>query len=293
MILSMTGYGEAQACENGLSYRVEIRSVNNRYFKAAIKLPEHLQRFEGEFDKLLRSHLGRGSVTYSLRIKGDEAPVASEINTAVLSHYVKRLEETAAKHPTARIDLAGLLEFPGVCEPVEMDDAVVRGQVEMAKALTSEAAERLIEMRAAEGKALLRDLEEQCAEIRARVAEISRRAPRVVEDYHNKLRVRVQQLLDSASANLDREALAREVAVFAERCDVNEELARLSSHLDQFAELCASPEEAGRKLDFLTQEMLREANTIGGKANDAEIARHVVEVKAAIDRIKEQVQNVE
>ncbi len=293
MILSMTGFGEAQACEDAVSYRAEIRSVNNRYFKASIKLPDHLQRYEMEIEKLLRAKLGRGSISYSLRLKGDNAPTAFEINEAGLQRYVSRLEQIAAGSKSAQIDLASLLELPGICEPIEMDPDLLARQFAVASRLTDEAIARLVEMRRVEGQALEKDLALHCREIRTRVASIAERAPLVVEEYHKKLRQRVSQLMESANLSLDQDALVREVAVFAERCDVNEEISRLLSHLDQFAELCASKEEAGRKLDFLAQEMLREANTIGSKASDSLIARHVVEVKAAIDRIKEQVQNVE
>lgn len=293
MILSMTGFGEAQACEGGVSYRAEIRSVNNRYFKASIKLPDHLQRYEVEIDKLLRAKLGRGSISYSLRVRDDNAPTAFEINETGLRRYVARLEQVAAGHKTAQIDLASLLELPGICEPVEMDESVLAAQLKIATTLTNDAIKKLVDMRRVEGQALEKDLAQHCSLIRDRVAQVAERAPSVVEEYHKKLRHRVSQLMEAANLTLDQDALVREVAIFAERCDVNEEISRLLSHLDQFAELCASKEEAGRKLDFLAQEMLREANTIGSKASDAQIARHVVEVKAAIDRIKEQVQNVE
>lgn len=293
MILSMTGFGAAEACEGGVSYRVEIRSVNNRYFKSAIKLPEHLQRFEGDVDRLLRSRLGRGSVAFALRLRDDNSPTSVRINPAALKKYVETLETVAASHPSASIDLAVLLEYPGVCEPVEMDEAVLTAQFRIVERLTTEAMDKLISMRQVEGQALERDLAEQCTTIRDRLSQIADRAPSVVEEYHKRLRTRVQQLLETVSVELDQESLIREVAIFAERCDVNEELSRLASHLDQFAELCASPEEAGRKLDFLAQEMLREANTIGSKASDGQVSRHVVEIKAAIDRLKEQVQNIE
>lgn len=293
MISSMTGFGAAECCENGVSYRVEIRSVNNRYFKASTKLPEHLQRFEGEIDKQLRGRMGRGSISYTLKVKDENAPTSVEVNKAALGRYVSVLAQVAAEHKLASIDLAGLLDFPGVCEPVEMNDDLLAAQLKIVQRLTNEAIDRLLTMRRTEGEALERDLAEQCAGIRDRIAQVAERSPLVVDEYHKRLRVRVQQLMETSSVELDHDALVREVAIFAERCDVNEELSRLASHLDQFAELCAAPEETGRKLDFLAQEMLREANTIGSKASDAQVSRHVVEIKAAIDRIKEQVQNVE
>jgi uncharacterized protein (TIGR00255 family) len=293
MILSMTGFGEARATVESVSYRVEIRTVNNRYFKPSLRLPEQFVRYEAEVDRQLRSKLGRGSVFFTLRVEDENATTAYEINRAALSKYVSRLREVAGNEPTARIDLAGLLAIPGVCQPPDIDELTLTAQFKIALGITAQAIERLIEMRRAEGAALLRDLDAQCAEIRTRLGLVEVRAPVVVEDYAKKLRTRVQQLLNESNVELEKDALAREVAIYAERCDINEEISRVRSHLDQFETLCQGPEEAGRKLDFLAQELLRETNTIGSKANDAEIAGHVVAIKAAIDRIKEQVQNVE
>jgi len=293
MIHSMTGFGEAQATEEGVRYRVEVRSVNNRYFKASIKLPEELQALETEVDKLLRSRLGRGSITFVLRIKDETPAAACDINASVLATYLRKLQAVAAEQGVGQIALAGLLDAPGVCQSPELDPALLESRFELVKRRTEEAIDRLIDMRRAEGEALLRDMEAQCAAVRQGLDEIQRRGPSVVSEYRRKLHSRVQQLLDGGSIELDADAITREVAVFADRCDINEEVSRVLSHLDQFASMCAAPEETGRKLDFLAQEMLREANTIGSKANDAEITRHVVGIKAAIDRIKEQVQNVE
>ena len=293
MIHSMTGYGDAQAAENGITYRVEIRSLNNRYFKASIKLPEQLQLFETEVDKLLRNKLGRGSVTYSLRTKDETPASAYSINKAALAHYVTQLREAAGGDGSMKIDMAPLLELPGVCQPPDLDESMRATQWASIERLTLQAIDRLSRMRENEGRALLVDLMAQLDVIRRGLTEVQARSPRVVADYHAKLKSRVQELLASAKIKIDEDMLAREVAIFADRCDVNEEIARLASHLQQFDSLAKAPEEAGRKLEFLTQEMLREANTIGSKANDVEIARHIVEIKASIDRIKEQVQNVE
>jgi uncharacterized protein (TIGR00255 family) len=293
MILSMTGYGDAEVQADGVRYHVEIRSVNNRYFKSAIKAPEQFQPLEVDIDRLLRAKLGRGSVTFVLRIKDENAATACEINAAVLARYISRLEEVAQGRSTTRIDLASLLDAPGVCEPPETDKDLLARHFKAIERATNLAIDRMVEMRRAEGGALLRDLRTQCDVIRGRLGDISRRSPTVVEDYGKRLHARIQQMIAESSVELEHDALVREVAIFAERCDVNEEVSRIASHLDQFTELCDGSEEAGRKLDFLAQEMLREANTVGSKASDAEIARHVVEIKAAIDRIKEQVQNVE
>ena len=148
-------------------------------------------------------------------------------------------------------------------------------------------------MRQREGQALFNDLMKHAKVIQQSLGEISKRAPFVIDDYHKRLLQRVNQLMSKAELQVSQQDLLREVAVFAERADISEEIQRLTTHLDSFEQSCRSGEHAGRKLDFITQEMLREANTIASKANDADIARHIVEIKGSIDRLKEQVQNVE
>lgn len=296
MILSMTGYGDARTTEDGVSYRVEIRCVNNRYFKASIKMPEQFQRFEADVDRLLRTRLVRGSITFSLRIADESPAAACRINTVLLDEYARQITAVCAKYGEARIDFSRLLDAPGVLQEPEIDESRLAAQFKIIESLAHRAMDSVIAMRRTEGEAISRDILERCAVLRSLVAAVQKRTPSVVGEYQKRLQTRVQQLLDGlegVNIELHEDALAREVAIFAERCDVNEELSRLASHLDQFASLCVAPEEAGRKLDFLAQELLREANTIGSKSNDSDIARHVVEMKAAIDRIKEQVQNVE
>lgn len=292
MIQSMTGFGAADGQDGDVGYRVEIRSVNNRYFKSAIKLPESLQQFESEIDKLLRSRLGRGSVNYTLWVRDNSPAAAYGINAAALRRYIDQLAAAASGLESIRIDLSAMLEWPGVCQPPELDEARQTAQLAMIRRITEEAIGRLLKMREAEGAALLADLKSQCQTIRRQLEEVRARSPGVVVEYQARLQSRVRELLAGTNVKLSEDDLVREVSIFAERCDVNEEISRLSSHLAQFLELCDSPEDTGRRLDFLAQELLREANTIGSKANDAQIARQIVDIKAAIDRIKEQVQNV-
>jgi uncharacterized protein (TIGR00255 family) len=292
MILSMTGYGEAQCHVADVSYVLEVRSVNNRYFKSSIKLPEQMAVFEPAVEKQLRGLLARGSVTYTLRTRNTSADAAQEINVAALRRYLEQLEAVPTNGPV-RIDLASVLALPGVCQPPEIDEARREAELAIITRITDEAVGRLIEMRRAEGQALREDLLTHCGVVREHLEAISQYAPDVRTEYHQRLLQRANELLNDVKLQLELDDVRREVAVYAERCDINEEIARLGSHLDQFAKLCDSREKAGRKLDFLAQEMLREANTIGSKANDSRIAHHVVEIKGAIDRLKEQVQNVE
>lgn len=292
MILSMTGYGEVQHAEDGLSYVLELRSVNNRYFKASIKLPDSLSVFESEVEKLLRTRLSRGSVVYNLRLRDTRAEAAQEINVAAVKSYIRQLGSFSSDIPV-QIDLATILALPGVCQPPGLDEAERERQWKALESMTLKAMDLLIEMRRIEGKALRDDLINQCTQIRKHLAAIAERAPIVLQEYHQRLLNRANELLQESKLQLQLDDVKREVALYAERCDINEEIARLSSHLEQFERLCDSRELAGRKLDFLAQELLRETNTIGSKANDATIAQHIVEIKGAIDRLKEQVQNVE
>ena len=294
MIRSMTGYGEAHHAQDGVSYVLEIRSLNNRYFKSNIKLPENLRYLEPELEKFLRGKIQRGSVSYVLRVRNSSAAAAYEINQAALEQYLKQIHGASfpgGLNPT--VDLGSLLSLPGVCDQPEQDETAREQVWEIAKSLTEKALDSLLEMRRIEGEALKNDLVGNCNNIREQAVKVAALAPQVVTEYQDKLRERVSSLLSDAKLELDKDALLREVAIYADRCDINEEISRLTCHLDQFEKMCDSPELAGRRLDFLAQEMLREANTIGSKSNHAEIARSVVEIKSCIDRLKEQVQNVE
>ena len=293
MISSMTGYGEAQRSEEGHQYVLEIRSVNNRYFKASIKLPELFQYLEADIEKLLRTRLARGSLALALRLRNQTAGAAYEVNSRVLACYAKGLLAALPEGANATLDLATLATLPGVCQSPELDESFRAKQASIVRELTSQALDHLIDMRHREGQSLYEDLVEHCAAVRTQLILVEKRAPVVLTEYHERLTSRVQMLIGNGRFDLDKDALAREVALYAERCDIAEEVVRLRAHLDHFMEICRTGEAVGRKLDFLAQEMLREANTIGSKSNDAQIGRAVVELKSIIDRIKEQVQNAE
>jgi len=290
----MTGYGESRGEVGGATYTVEIRAVNNRYFKTSIRLPETAAFLEGDIDKLLRKNLLRGTITYVLRLKDVPANLLFDIDEAALRVVMEKLDKVVSSAGIrCPIDIGGVLNLPGVVQPVLPDEETAEEVKRMVLSITQEAIDQLKEMRAAEGAALSADLESHCDAIKQNLERIRARAGTVLEDYQRKLKKRVDELLADAKLKLDEETLAREVAVFAERSDISEEIARLGSHLEQFAGSCRTDRQAGRRLDFISQEMLREANTIASKASDSEIARCVVDVKCRIDRIKEQVQNVE
>lgn len=294
MIQSMTGYGAAQHVVDGVSYALEIRSLNNRYLKLSIKLPDQLQFLESEVDKRVRSRLARGSITYTLRVRSETDVNSAPINVDAVQRYVDQMMRIRLPEGVkATIDLAALAGLQGVCEPPDLDSEARRQQLEVVTDLTNHAVDTLIAMRKEEGQAAHGELLICCDAIRKHLAAITEYAPRVVEEYHERLKSRVAMLMQAGGFELEAEGLMREVAIYAERCDISEEIARLGSHLDQFVTLCDRGDKVGRTLDFVSQEMLREANTIASKSNDAAIARNVVEIKGLIDRLKEQVQNVE
>jgi uncharacterized protein (TIGR00255 family) len=293
MIVSMTGFGDATVQKDGTHYSVEIRSLNNRYFKPTIKLPENISGLEPELESMLREKLGRGSITCILKMRQDSAEAAYHINVPALNAYLAQLREVKGLDGIVSIDLASLVQLPGVCQEPRDETDEIEKHSSTVRALTKAAITKLNAMRDREGQALFNELMKQTGTITVSLAEIQKRAPAVIEDYHNRLQQRVNQLLSKAELRVSEPDLIKEVAVFAERADIAEEIQRLTSHLSAFEEACRKDEHAGRKLDFITQEMLREANTIASKANDAGIAKCVVEIKSAIDRLKEQVQNVE
>lgn len=293
MIRSMTGFGEALLEDDGHEFHVEIRSVNNRYFKAAIRIPEEYSFLESAIEQSLRQQLARGSITYRLSVRDLTGAAAQDLNVAALRRYLEQLESVRDGASHRVIDLAALAVLPGVCQPRAENEEQREKRAALILKMTESAAGRLLEMRSAEGRALMADLSTQLSSMRVNVAAVRELAPQVVESYRQRLTSRVSELMADRGVSFGAEDLLKEVAIFAERSDVNEELSRLESHVEQFDTAMSGAEAPGRKLDFITQELLREANTIGSKAGDARIARLVIELKGAIDRIKEQVQNVE
>jgi len=298
MLHSMTGFGDAQYEENGLSFLVEVKSLNNRFLKTTVKLPDSLAFAEPEVDRIIREYLYRGSITFVLHMRQTEEGGVSDVNQSALQSYISSLEQILTLHgvdSSLNIDLATLMQLPGVCQPRTYSKDEHIQILEILTKLTREALKRLQAMRAEEGKGILEDLEKQCRVIRENLDQLSGLTDGVVDHYRKRIEQRVNELLADVNLKMDEQMLSKEVALFAERCDINEEISRLGSHLIQFSDVCHSNnrEQTGRRLDFLTQELLREANTIASKANDSKISQHVVEIKVAIDRLREQVQNIE
>lgn len=297
MIHSMTGFGEASAGANGIGFSLELRSLNNKFFKLSCRLPEELSGLEAELEQALRKGVARGSFVLTMKLKVDDERAASGINENVLLTYLGHLETVRSKvhDQSVQIDLTQLLALPGVLQPAVDAEKIIEEARPVVLGLLDEALSKLKQMRIVEGVSLAEDLSKQLDVIMDRLGVIQTRAPHVVDEYHEKLSKRVEELLAKAELKVSEPDLLKEVAIFADRADISEEITRLGGHVDQFREVLAAEadEPAGRTLDFLAQEMLRESNTIGSKCNDAQISRCVVELKSAIDRIKEQVQNVE
>ena len=293
MLLSMTGYGESRHQKDGASVAVEIRTINSRYFKLNIRSGDGLAGIESPIEQLVRAHIKRGTIQINLRLDRRRNPDDYQLNADVLASYRQQLDRicTSWELPDA-VSLERLLDLPGVV------DENLAGEVEsddwpLIESALHAALENLDNMRKSEGQAMATDLHENVQLIAAQLDAIQQRAPVVAENYRARLKDRIEKHLEQFQVSLDPADLIREVSIFAERSDISEEIVRLRSHLEQFETIMQASESSGRKLDFLTQEMFRETNTIGSKANDVEIPRHVIEIKAAIERIREMVQNVE
>lgn len=296
MIRSMTGFGEASAEVEGIHYFVEVRSLNSKFFKAVIRLPEALQALEAEMETALRNRLARGTITVTASCTDTSEAAAYEINHLALERYIEQIKKARPfASGEARIELGALLSLPGVLQPPADEEARLQRARRAMFPLLERACGSLVGMRESEGRLLREELLRQRDLIQVRLGEIGGKAPEVVAVYQARLKARIEALLQEAGVRVETVDLIREIAAYAERTDIAEELSRLSGHMEQFSQLLSTGAErpVGRTLDFLTQEMLREANTIASKSPDADISRWIVEVKGAIDRIKEQVQNVE
>jgi uncharacterized protein (TIGR00255 family) len=290
----MTGHGEAHRHEDGLSIAVEVRTVNNRYFKLSLRITEGYNPLEPHLEALVRQHVRRGTVQVNLRI--DREPKADDyrLNEAVLAGYLQQLESVLGGPVTREgTHLVPLLALPGVIKEPTAEYETIEAQWPRIEAVLSEALGRLTQMRVEEGRSMGADLASNARTIAGELAHVEARAPQVALAYRSRLTERLNKLLADVGVRIETADVVREVGVFAERSDISEEIVRLKSHLEQFDAVMASEESQGRKLEFLIQEMFRETNTIGSKANDAEIARHVIEIKTAIERMREMIQNVE
>jgi uncharacterized protein (TIGR00255 family) len=296
VLSSMTGYGEASFEGDGLTVAIELRAVNNRYLKVSLRAAEPYNLLEPEFEKVIRKVVRRGTVQIHLRCQRKFAPQDFQVNVVALRGYLTQVRSIAEEFglPDRGQALLGqVLALPGVVPEPASAGFSLEAEWPVVERVLGQAIAKLQAMRAEEGRAMARELLSLRDHIGSELGHIRDLAPQVSVAFRDRLLERVRGLLTELDVQIDRTDLIKEVSVFAERSDIAEEVVRLASHLVQFQEVVNEPESAGRKLEFLTQEMVREANTIGSKASDVGISRHVVEIKAALERIRELVQNVE
>lgn len=292
MANSMTGYGRAQQLIDGRDITVEMKSVNHRFFEFSPRISRSYAYLEDNLKSLVYSKISRGKIDLSLTVltvDGSSAKV--EINHALAGSYLQALrglgEGLGLKDD---VTLTGLARFNDIfiVRKAEDDEDAVWDAVSKVAGL---ALEKFVEMRAAEGEKLKADILSRLASIENYVREVEALSPKTVEDYRARLTAKITEVLEQKQ--LDESRILTEAAIFAEKIAVAEETVRLKSHIEQFRKILAKGDAVGRKLDFLVQELNREANTIGSKAQDIEIARIVVEIKSDIEKIREQIQNIE
>jgi|1185.fasta_scaffold02145_2 uncharacterized protein (TIGR00255 family) len=291
MISSMTGFGAADGTVGDARASVEIRTVNHRFFSPNLKLPSAFARWEGEIREILRQKVARGHVTLTARVDRPAAS-GSVIDEVRLAQYATALKDLQKKHGLGgEVDLATVLRLPDVVTtPSEEMDASAG---EALSAIVAKAADNLLTMRRSEGALLAAFLLERVAAVESRLARIESRAPVRLKEQHERVKRTVSDLIGAAGA--DPQRIAQEIAILADKLDVAEELDRFRAHLAAFRETSQSKtaDPVGKRLGFILQEMVREANTVGSKANDAQIQEDVIAIKEELERIREQVENLE
>lgn len=294
MIKSMTGFGRSEYSDGKRSVTAEVRSVNHRYCDVSVKMPRRYSFAEEKIKSAVKSILSRGKIDVSITVVNlTEDDVTVKLNTSVAGQYKESLQELKDQFDLeGDISLqliAGLPDVMKTVPEIEDEDALT----EALKIPVTEAVKKLDEMRAVEGEKLKEDLLRRGETIKEYTGKIKERAPEVVKEHKEKMEERINQLLDK-NIEIPEEKLAVEVAVFADKCDITEELVRLDSHMDQMKKILDEGKKAvGKRLDFLVQEMNREANTIGSKANDLDITNYMLSIKSEVEKIREQVQNIE
>jgi len=285
----MTGFGEARGEDSAGAVVVEIRSVNNRHLKISTRISDPYGAMEPELEQLVRGRVRRGTVQVSARIERPRRAEDYRLNLVALTSYREQLQQIAAEP----IDPASLLVLPGVVEELKQAAPDVAEEWPSIARVVVAALDNFDASRTREGAAMAVELRTLAEGVRAELGRIAERSPLLVQAHQKRLTERIQALVREHEITVEPNDLIREVAILADRSDVSEEIVRLRAHLDQYEEILRADESGGRKLEFVVQEMGREINTIGSKSNDVEISRSVVEIKGALEKIRELVQNVE
>lgn len=292
MIKSMTGFGRVQQTVNQMSVTVEIKSVNHRYFEFSARVPRGYGFLEEKLKTFFNKGISRGKVDCFVQIENlEDEDVTVDVNHSLAKGYVDALHEIADRYNLRNdISLATLSRYSDIFV-IHKNEADEEKIWEAVKVAAEGALERFIEMRAKEGERLFADLNSKADTILDCVAFVEERSPQTVREYNEKLKAKITEVLQDKQ--IDEQRILTEAAIFAEKIAVDEETVRLRSHIQQFREFLNTDEPIGRKMDFLVQEMNREANTIASKAQDIEIAKKVIIIKSEIEKIREQIQNIE
>lgn len=291
MVVSMTGFGRSKAESERFSVTVEVKTVNHRFCEFHIRMPRQLLKTEEKIKKKLGEHIKRGRVEVFVTLEGEGIVSRSvHIDWQALDELVHHISEIKTRYGiTGEIELSDLVNRDEIIHIEEKETENEELELLVLSAI-QEAGTQLIQMRLLEGAALERDVSQNIQQLKGNLSNVKQFAPDVVEHYRDRLKKKMADFLDGQA---EEDRMLTEVAFFADKADISEEIIRLESHVGQFTEIMKTNEPLGRKLDFLLQEMNREVNTIGSKANDSRIAREVVEMKSLLEKVKEQVQNIE
>ena len=290
---SMTGFGRATYADRKFSLEVEVRTVNNRFLKIQSRIPDRLSAFQADLEALVRGAVRRGSVAISVRAEFPAESNACRLRTEVLKRYHQMAKEAQRSCGLpGEVTLEMLLGLPGVLEPAGDPSPADRSMWRRLEKPARSAIVELIRMRVSEGKGIARDIRNRLKRIRSLVAGIEGRSGLAIRGYARRLRKRIDSLMDGAGQELEKADLVREVALSAEKADISEEIQRTKSHLKQVSS-CLTKEAEGRRLEFLVQELFREASTMAAKNIDGPSAGMILDLRSEIDKIKEQAQNVE
>lgn len=292
MIKSMTGFGREQGIVDGYEILVEIRSVNHRYFEFSSRIPRSFSYLDEKLKSFIGEKISRGKVETSVSISKTEGAEAEiEVNLDMAQGYVKALRQAnELLELNDDLSLSNITRFPDVfkIQKVQDDEEVVWNAVSQ---ICSKALDKFVDMREIEGEKMYDDISSRLNFIEEKTNEIESIMPSIIESYKNRLYSKIKETLDDK--NIDEQRILTEVAIFSDKIAVDEETVRLHSHISQFREMINSEEPVGRKLDFLVQELNREVNTIGSKAQDLSVTKTVVDLKSEIEKIREQIQNIE
>ena len=291
MIKSMTGFGRGKYENEGRNYTVDIKSVNHKYTDISVRLPRFLNSEEDKIRKRISSAISRGKVDVFITFENYGSKGTNiRINKELAKDYIRELKSLAEEADLKfNVDVIDISKFPEILKiEDEQDEELIGNELMFA---VDDALSKFISMREIEGNKLIEDIEKRIYVIQEKVNEIAKYSSILVQEYMEKLKMRVSELLEPAT--VDENRLMQEIVIFSDKSSIEEELTRLKSHISQFLELVKQSSPIGKKIDFLIQEINREVNTIGSKANCLEITNRVIEIKTEVENIREQIQNIE